>query len=62
MSKTATLEFDGKKYEFPIVVGSENEVGIDISKLRDLSGIITLDPGYKNSGACKSEVTFLDGE
>ena len=62
MSKTATLEFDGKKYEFPIVVGSENEVGIDISKLRDLSGVITLDPGYKNSGACKSEVTFLDGE
>ena len=62
MSKTAILEFDGKKYEFPIVVGSENEVGIDISKLRDLSGAITLDPGYKNSGACKSEVTFLDGE
>ena len=62
MSKTATLEFDGKKYEFPIVVGSENEVGIDISKLRDLSGAITLDPGYKNSGACTSEVTFLDGE
>ena len=59
MSKTAILEFDGKKYEFPIVVGSENEVGIDISKLRDLSGAITLDPGYKNSGACKSEVTFL---
>jgi citrate synthase len=62
MSKTATLEFDGKKYEFPIVVGSENEVGIDISKLRDLSGAITLDPGYKNSGACTSEITFLDGE
>ncbi|MFI0491373.1 citrate synthase [Flavobacterium sp.] len=62
MSKTATLEFDGKKYEFPIVVGSENEVGIDISKLRDLSGAITLDPGYKNSGACLSAVTFLDGE
>ena len=62
MSKKATLEFDGKKYEFPIVVGSENELGIDIGKLRDLSGIITLDPGYKNSGACKSEVTFMDGE
>jgi citrate synthase len=62
MSKTATLEFDGKKYEFPITVGSENEVGIDISKLRDLSGAITLDPGYKNSGACTSEITFLDGE
>jgi citrate synthase len=62
MSKIATLEFDGKKYEFPIIVGTENEVGIDISKLRDLSGAITLDQGYKNTGACVSEITFLDGE
>jgi citrate synthase len=62
MSKVATLEIDGKKYEFPIIVGTENEVGIDINKLRDLSGAITLDPGFKNSGACTSEITFLDGE
>ena len=62
MSKTATLEIDGKKIELPIIVGSENEVAIDINKLRDLSGIITLDPGYKNSGSCKSDITFLDGE
>jgi len=62
MSKTAILELDGKKYEFPIIVGSENEVSIDINKLRDLTGAITLDPGYKNSGSCKSEITFLDGE
>jgi citrate synthase len=62
MSKTAILEIDGKKYEFPIIVGTENEVAIDINKLRDLSGAITLDPGYKNSGSCKSEITFLDGE
>ena len=62
MSKTAILELDGKKYEFPIIVGSENEVGIDINKLRDLSGAITMDPGYKNSGSCTSEITFLDGE
>ncbi|WP_395050168.1 citrate synthase [Flavobacterium sp.] len=62
MSKVATLEIDGKKYEFPIFVGTENEVGIDINKLRDLSGAITLDPGFKNSGACTSEITFLDGE
>lgn len=62
MSKIATLEFDGKKYEFPIFIGTENEVGIDISKLRDLSGAITLDSGYKNTGACLSEITFLDGE
>jgi citrate synthase len=62
MSKTAILELDGKKYEFPVIVGSENEVGIDINKLRDLTGAITMDPGYKNSGSCTSEITFLDGE
>ncbi|MGG7035248.1 MAG: citrate synthase [Flavobacterium sp.] len=62
MSKTAILEIDGKKFEFPVIVGSENEVAIDINKLRDLTGAITLDPGYKNSGACTSKITFLDGE
>ncbi len=62
MSDTAILELDGKKYEFPVIVGSENEVAIDINKLRELTGAITLDPGYKNSGSCKSEITFLDGE
>jgi citrate synthase len=62
MSKIATLEIEGKKYEFPIIEGSENEFAIDINKLRDLSGMITMDPGYKNSGSCKSDITFLDGE
>jgi citrate synthase len=62
MSKTAILELQGKKYEFPVIEGSENEIAVDISKLRDLSGAITLDPGYKNSGVCKSDITFLDGE
>ena len=62
MSKIAVLELEGKKYEFPVIHGSENEVAIDINKLRDLSGAITLDPGYKNSGSCQSEITFLDGE
>jgi citrate synthase len=62
MSKIATLELDGKKYEFPLVTGSENETAIDIEKLRALTGVITLDPGYKNSGSCTSEITFLDGE
>ena len=62
MSKTAILEIDGKKYEFPVIVGTENEVAIDIEKLRGATGAITLDPGYKNSGSCKSEITFLDGE
>ena len=62
MSKTAILEIDGKKYEFPVIEGSEGEVAIDINKLRDLTGVITMDPGYKNSGSCKSDITFLDGE
>ncbi|MBF6640257.1 citrate synthase [Flavobacterium sp. J49] len=62
MSKTAILELDGVKYEFPVIVGSENEAAIDIEKLRALTGAITLDPGYKNSGSCKSDITFLDGE
>src|SRR5690606_4567506 len=62
MSKPAILELDGKKYELPVIVGSENEVAVDISKLRDMSGAITMDPGYKNSGACASDITFLDGE
>ena len=62
MSKTAILELDGKKYEFPVIVGTENEVAIDIDALRSASGAITIDPGYKNSGSCKSEITFLDGE
>lgn len=62
MSKTAILEIDGEKYEFPTVKGVENEEAIDINKLRDLTGYITLDPGYKNSGSCTSKITFLDGE
>ena len=62
MSKTAILELDGKKYAFPVIVGTENEVAIDIDKLRSASGAITIDPGYKNSGSCTSEITFLDGE
>lgn len=62
MSKTAKLILEGKEYEFPVIIGSENEIAIDIEKLRALTGAITLDPGYKNSGSCKSEITFLDGE
>ncbi|WP_347052953.1 citrate synthase [Flavobacterium olei] len=62
MSKIATLEIDGQKIELPVITGSENESAIDINKLRDLTGVITIDPGYKNSGSCKSEITFLDGE
>lgn len=62
MSKVATLEIDGKKYEFPVTIGSENEVAIDIKSLRSQTGAITLDPGFKNTGSCESAITFLDGE
>lgn len=62
MSNIAILEIDGKRYEFPVIVGTENEVAIDIDKLRGETGAITMDPGYKNSGSCTSEITFLDGE
>ena len=62
MAKAATLQIEGKKYELPLVVGTENEVAIDITQLRGQSGAITIDPGYKNTGSCESAITFLDGE
>jgi len=62
MSEKATLQVNVEKYEFPVVEGTENELAIDIKTLRSSSGIITLDPGYKNTGSCESAVTFLDGE
>ncbi len=63
MSKKATLEVDGNKYEFPIIKGTENELGIEIKTLRGVTGgITTIDPGYKNTGSCESAITFLDGE
>ncbi len=58
----AKLALDGKEYELPVTVGSEGEVGIDIQQLRAQSGAITLDPGYGNTGACESAITFIDGE
>ena len=62
MSEKAKIILDGKEYEFPIVTGSEGEKAIDIGKLRDTTGYITLDFGYKNTGATTSGITFLDGE
>ncbi len=62
MSKTAELIIDGKSYTFPIIAGSENENAIDISDLLEKTGTITLDLGYKNTGATKSAITFLDGD
>ena len=63
MSDKAILEIDGQKYEFPLITGTENEVAIDVKALRgSTKGVITLDPGYKNTGSCESAITFLDGE
>ena len=58
----AKLQLNGNEYEFPVVVGSENEVGIDFTTLRSKTGAIALDPGYANTGSCLSEVAFIDGE
>jgi citrate synthase len=62
MSTMAELRIDGKTYEFPIVEGSEGERAIDIRKLRSETGLITLDPGYANTGSCRSAITFIDGD
>src|SRR5689334_3783193 len=60
--ENAKLTLNGKTYELPAFAGSENEVGLDISKLRTQSGAITYDPGYGNTGSCKSAITFIDGD
>lgn len=62
MSEVVKLEIDGKIIELPVVTGTENEKGIDIKTLRALTGYITIDPGYKNTGSCFSAITYLDGE
>lgn len=62
MSDKAILELNGERYEFPLIIGTENEVAIDIKTLRAQTGAVTLDPGYKNTGSCESAITFLDGE
>lgn len=63
MSDKAILEISGEKYELPIIQGTENEKGIDINNLRSATkGVITIDPGYKNTGSCISAITFLEGD
>ncbi len=62
MSDSAKLSYKGQEFEFPVITGTEDESAIDVGKLRDVTGLITLDPGYKNTGATKSAITFLDGE
>ncbi|MDP9121846.1 MAG: citrate synthase [Acidobacteriota bacterium] len=60
--RSAKLTLDGKEYDLPVLVGSEGELGIDIGPLRARAKAITLDPGYGNTGACLSDITFIDGE
>ena len=62
MASKAKLILEGKEYEFPVFSGTENEVAIDIAKLRSSTGAITYDAGYGNTGSCRSEITFIDGE
>ena len=62
MGKSAKLLYDGKEVELPLLTGTENEDAIDISKIRSETGLITLDKGYKNTGATTSKITYLDGE
>jgi citrate synthase len=62
MSETAKISYGGKEVELPVIEGTENERAIDIAKLRGLTGLITIDPGFKNTGSTTSSITFLDGE
>jgi citrate synthase len=62
MPRAASITIDDKKLDLPVIVGSEGEVGIDIAKLRAETGAITVDPAYGNTGACKSAITFIDGD
>ena len=62
MSDSVKVIYQDKSFEFPLVEGTENEVGIDIKTLRAKTGLITFDPGYKNTGSCVSSITYLNGE
>jgi len=62
MGNIAEIKLENKTYELPVIVGSEGEKAIDISTLRDQTGYITLDTGFKNTGSTQSSITFLDGE
>lgn len=60
--KTIKVDIEGKTFEFPLIQGSEGELAIDIRDLRSKTGVITLDPGYGNTGSCLSSITFINGE
>ena len=62
MAETIKFIYQGNTHEFPVVEGSLGEKAVDIGSLRSQTGLITFDPGYANTGSCKSAITFLDGE
>ena len=62
MKNKATVSINNKTHDLDLITGSENEVALDISKLRSNANLITLDAGFKNTGSCQSAITFLDGE
>ena len=62
MKNKATLSFNDKVHDLNLISGSENEVALDISRLRQQANLITIDAGFKNTGSCQSAITFLDGE
>src|SRR5580698_4447948 len=62
MADNVQVNIDGKTLECPIIVGTEGDKGFDIAKLRSTTGYITLDPGFGNTGSCKSAITYLDGD
>ena len=62
MSEKAILTIGDQKIELPVVEGTEGERAIDITQLRDQTGLITYDPSLGNTGVCKSAITFIDGE
>ena len=61
MSENAFIEYKGERLELDTMIGVENEVGVDITQLRAKTGMITLDPGYGNTGSCTSDITYIDG-
>jgi len=62
MDKYVKITIEGKTYEFPVIEGSEGEKAFDITKLRQMTGCVTYDPGFTNTGSCTSSITFMDGE
>jgi citrate synthase len=62
MSKTVELKLADQSIELPLITGTEGEKGIDITRLREKTGYITIDPGFVNTGSCESRITFIDGD